>query len=125
MDEQQYTPPSNTMPEQTPPPTPVESPDKKSSPVGSIVGAIIVIIVIIFGGLYFWGAQLEKDSGYNDSELPFLLGDEGFEADGIPPVSTSDEVFDIEADISATNLEDFEAQLDADLLDLEAELDQL
>lgn len=102
------------------PVSPVMDGGKKSS-VGSIVGAVIVIVILIFGGLYFWGAQLEKEQLYED-ELPFLLGDEeeGSTA-GIPLTSTSDEISSIEADVSATDLEQFESQIDEDMAAIETQ----
>jgi len=114
MDQQQYTTPSPAV---TPPPA-AEVPKKSS--LGSIVGAVIVIIILIFGGLYFWGAQLEKQQVYED-ELPFLLGDEEAAA-GIPYTSSSDEVSSIEADINATDLDQFEAQVDSDMEAIETQL---
>ncbi len=108
----------------TPPTTPQMPPPieaSKKSGAGSIIGAVIIIIVIIFGGLYFWGAQLEKDQMMQE-ELPFLLGDDTLNTDGIPPVSTSDEVADIEADANATDIAQFEAQLDNDLGNVETQL---
>jgi len=117
MDQQQYTTPNPAM--NPSPIAPVVEGGKKSS-AGSIVGAIIVIIMLIFGGLYFWGAQLEKQQVYED-ELPFLLGDEE-EAAGIPYTSTSDDVSSIEADVSATNLDAFEAQVDEDMAAIETQL---
>lgn len=94
--------------------------DKKSS-FGSIVGAIIVIIVLILGGLYFWGSQLEQQQTAQE-ELPFILGDEQYVDEGLPPTSASDEVSDIEADVAATDLDKLDTALDADLNNVGSEL---
>lgn len=53
---------SGMPPTQTPPPAP-EAPapaTHSSGSIGPIVGAVIIIALLIFGGLYFWGMQLEK-----------------------------------------------------------------
>jgi hypothetical protein len=129
MDPQQNTTPEPVM---TPPQAP-EVEDKKS-PVGPIVGAIIIIVIIIFGGLYFWGSYLENQTDIYTEALPFLLGDgttedevsmvEGLmvEEGGLPPVSTSDTVSDIEDDIEAMDFDVFEEELEADLADIEVQL---
>ena len=120
MDPQSNTP-SSSVPASPQPdaqtPTPVV---RASSPIGSVVGIIIVIAVIVLGGLYFWGAQLEQEQAMMQEELPFILGDEGNESEGFPPTSSSDEVLDIEADANATDLEAFDAAIDADLANLDA-----
>lgn len=112
MDEQSNTPQYSGQP--------TEMPGKKSS-LGSVVGAIIVIIAIILGGLYFWGSQLE-DQQMLEEELPFILGDEDVENEGIPPTSSSDELSSIETDIQANNLDGLEAAIDADLENVNSEL---
>ncbi len=113
MDYQQNTPVNNleTMPE------------KKHS-VGSVVGAIIVIIVLIAGGLYLWGMQLEDQQVASD-QLPFILGDEEYVDEGLPPASNSDAVADIEADVGSTNLDQFDAALDSDMKNLDTELNSI
>lgn len=116
MDPQQNTP-NTQAPTGTTQAAPIA--EHHSSAIGSIIGAIIVIIVIVIGGLYFWGAQLERQQAMTE-ELPFLLGDEGYENEGLPPTSSSDEVADIEADVSATDLEAFEAALDSDMANMDA-----
>jgi len=82
----------------------MREPQKKSS-VGPIIGIVLVILIIVLGGLYFWGKRLAD----NGDTLPPLEEE---------PLSTSDEVSDIEADLDATDLE----SLDADAAAIEAEL---
>lgn len=97
----------------TPPIMPNEPP---TSHTRAIVGSIIVIIVLIFGGLYFWGAQLnvEKDvTQANDQSA--MIADVGV-------VSNSDQVADIDADANAADLEQFDAQIDADIANIETQL---
>lgn len=38
---------------------------------GPVVGIVIVVVLMIFGGLYFWGAQLNKV----EEPLPLIPGD--------------------------------------------------
>ncbi len=99
------------------------APEKKHS-VGSVVGAIIVIIVLIAGGLYLWGMQLEDQQAASD-QLPFILGDEAYVDEGLPPTSKSDAVADIEADATATDLKQFDAALNTDMKNLDVELKKL
>ena len=47
-------------------------PDRAGKPGnGAIIGVIIIVMLLIFGALYFWGAQLNRDEG----TLPFIPGD--------------------------------------------------
>lgn len=41
------------------------------SGAGPIVGVVIVVILLVFGGLYFWGAQLNQE----EETLPLIPGD--------------------------------------------------
>ena len=61
-------------PTTTPPlnPNQPQTPQKKTG-VGPMIGTIIIVILLIFGGLYFWGAQLNKEK--NQDQLPFIPGD--------------------------------------------------
>ena len=89
--------------------------ENKSS-IGSIIGTIIVIAIIILGGLYFWGkrideARLQKDlvSGENTQ----VEADENMEANTIKSVNSSDDYSSIEADLNSTNLDNLDAELQA------------
>lgn len=48
-------------------------PPKKEGP-GPIIGVIVIVILLIFGGLYFWGAQLNEAN--SPDQLPFIPGTE-------------------------------------------------
>jgi hypothetical protein len=100
------------------PPQPQE-PQKSS--IGPLAGAVIVILLLVAGGLYFWGAQLNKQ----EEALPFipsndtmLQEDASVTSDtraGLPEQSASDDISAIEADANAINLTEFEAQNTAEL----------
>ena len=113
----------NTQPAMNPQPatSPVSSigTSEKKTSVGSIVGIVIIVVILIFGGLYFWGAQLEKEQMMQD-ELPFILGDD--ETGELPTTSGSDEVSALEQDIDTTNMDAIEAQLDTDLGNIENQM---
>jgi hypothetical protein len=81
---------------------------------GAIVGSAIVIIILILGILYFWGAQLEKNDMQADDSS-------SMSADA-NTVSDSDQVADIEADVNAADLGQFDAQIDADMANIETQL---
>lgn len=95
-------------------------PEKK--PVGPIAGAIIVIILLVAGGLYFWGAQLNK---MDTNNAPYIPSDEmmmeeptTLESDasaGLPPQSDSDDTASIEADFNAMNMQQMESENEAEL----------
>lgn len=38
---------------------------------GAIIGVIIIVFMLALGGLYFWGAQLNRQA----QPLPFIPGD--------------------------------------------------
>lgn len=113
--------PEGVPPVQTSPHTPeaTTSAAESSGSIGPIVGAVIIIALLIFGGLYFWGMQLEKEP----ETLPMILGDEA-QADAAPvqeneDLSASDEPATIEADADDAYLNQLEANLDADLRAIE------
>lgn len=115
-------PPSNPTPSpilsgnQMPPPIP--EPHKSS--IGPIAGAVIVILLLIAGGLYFWGAQLNKQQ----EPLPYIPSNDvpedavnttGDTDAGLPPQSSSDDVSAIEADMNAMDMTQFESQNSAEM----------
>ncbi len=79
---------------------------QKKSSVGAIIGIVIIIIVLAIGGLYFWGAELNNDANPLENQE-------------IQPLSASDTVQDISADLSATLIGDIDTELGA----IETELD--
>lgn len=106
--------------EQAPNTSPVTpTPAPKPSSAGPIIGAIIVIIVLGLGALYFWGARLNERA---PDDLPLIPGDETAEESWMPPSSNSDEAEAIQAELEATNMSDFEAQMNADLNATESSL---
>lgn len=62
-------------PSQTPPTPELLSGPKKKEPVGPLVGIIIIIAVVALGGLYFWGAQLNREQ--QEQPLPFIPPESG------------------------------------------------
>lgn len=100
-----------------------EMPQEQNTPQGStlgpVVGTIIIVAVLVIGGLYYWGAQLNKQAIVDET----LTGEEiaaevdtSTEALGVQ--GTSDEVTAIEDDLDLTDLSD----LDAELGNIDAEL---
>lgn len=96
-----------------------QEPHKSS--VGPIAGAVIVILLLVAGGLYFWGAQLNKQ----EEVLPFIPSNDttqdesatvtGDTSAGLPAQSSSDDVSSIEADANAMNMSQFESQNSAEM----------
>lgn len=77
---------------------PMQEAPKKS--VGPLVGIIIIIIVLVIGALYFWGMQTVKNESF--PEIP-----------AVAPLSASDELQDISADLSATVIDGVDSDLRA------------
>jgi len=107
-----------STPVQTPPPAPRSS-------IGPVAGAVIVILLLAAGGLYFWGAKLNQQA----AETPYIPGDENVmpssadsdTSSGLPPQSSSDDVSSIEADFNAMNINQMDAQTQADLSNLDSQ----
>ena len=99
---------------------------------------LIVIAIVLIGAYFMFSNDSNKETLSIEDDLAALeltdeekqaLADEGIELpsdsdpliDELQQVSSSDEVSDIEADLSATNLDDLDAALDGidnDLLGL-------
>jgi len=100
---------SNDPSQQNNPPT------KPSGSVGPLVGAATVVVLLIVGGLYLWGAQLNKQGELNEENVF-----DTSQNDSIAPAS--DEPGQIESDLESFSSAEFEAQLEADLQALESDL---
>ncbi len=80
---------------------------------GPLFGIIIIIIVLIAGGLYLWFAEVEETNSENE-QLPTIQPSDGTDAvvDQLESQSVSDEIDAIEEDLSATDLDNIDAELD-------------
>jgi len=117
--------PLNTSPiasgSQMPPMSPMSPEPQHKSSIGPIAGAIIVILLLIAGGLYFWGAQLNKQEdvpSFIPSQEDMVQQEATLTGDadaGFPAQSSSDDVSSIEADANAMNMNQFESQNSAEL----------
>ena len=96
---------------------------------GLIIGVLITILAVIFIGLYTWsyllheeaiapGPTIERPTAAENNEPESTTAEAKTEVLNI--VSTSDELYAIEADLNATAIGDIEADLQA----VEAELGQ-
>lgn len=98
------------------PPVPHE--DVRKPGIGPVAGTAIIILLLIAGGLYFWGAKLNKEAIENPP--PFIPSNDELRVQtdanvGLPPQSASDEAAAIEADLDAINLEAIDAENNAEL----------
>jgi uncharacterized protein HemX len=92
-------------------------------PVGPIIGIAIIVVILIFGGLYYWGAQISKQDANVEQESLTTEQIENQEDQIIEQLqiqNTSDNVADIEADLNATDLENIDQDLEN--IDLEFSL---
>lgn len=106
------------------PPKPFETPaEEHHSSAGPIIGSVIIVLIIVLGGLYLYGDKL----GIPQSDTP--IEEESISADQISAqadITTenllaqgkTDAIDEIEADLSATDLN----ALDAELANISAEL---
>jgi len=92
--------------------------EKTTGSVGPMFGIVIIIALLIFGGLYFWGASL-SGNGYDN--LPLILGDRDSGGTSQTGGGNSTNPESIENDFNDTDVAGLEAQLEADLSDLENE----
>lgn len=82
-----------------------------SSSKGPVVGIVIVVALLVIGALYFWGARLNEQQ----TPTPYIPGDTAApEQAWLPPENTSDEAAAIEADLTATDMNSFDASMKAD-----------
>ena len=90
---------------------------EKSPGIGPWIGAVVVVIILLVGGLYFWGAQLNKQTA--EDELPL---DDFAPLELETTTNDSTNPVDIEADLNNFDVDAFEAELDAELEALDVEL---
>lgn len=95
----------------TPPGSQAPLPPSPKGAIGPLVGTAIIIVLLVAGGLYFWGAKLNQNASMNNAP-PVILGDDSA---GLPPTSSSDAVAAIEADVSATDVDRLDAEIEADM----------
>jgi hypothetical protein len=112
--------------------SPMPEPQETGKSYGPIVGIIIVVILLILAGFYFWGESLSTNTDLgNPSDTLLINENANMEEDVVEdpvieevgtevgaPLSESDEIEDIEAELDATDLDN----LDAELIDIDAEL---
>jgi len=90
----------------------------KERSIGSMVAIIIIIVIIIIGGLYFWGKTINDIGINNVPTADDILKQPDETINDLNMQGTSDELTDIEADLSATDLEG----LDVEFGEIDAEL---
>jgi len=83
-----------------------------------VIVVVVAIIIVVLALMYMWGARVQESMNTPIEELPTLPASDE-QVENLKQVSTSDELEDIERDIDATELDN----LDADLTELEAEID--
>ncbi len=87
--------------------------------MGALVGTLIVLAVLVLGGVYFF----LNNQMIEPQMPPVILGDTTpVSTQTDPTPSSSDALSDINADIDATDLDQLDAQIDADLQAIEMNL---
>lgn len=112
---------------QMPPQPPIAEPETERSGMGPIAGAVIVIALLVTGGLYFYGAKLNREAAMNNSYIPSDLqniqmedGTTQMEAPGdatvgLPTQSSTDDAAAIEAEFNAMDINAIESSNEAEL----------
>lgn len=83
---------------------------KKS--VGPIIGIAIILVIIIFGGLYYWGGQIDNKGGQENITPEEILEQKDETLKTLETQSSSDEIKDIEADLDLTKIEGLDKELE-------------
>lgn len=97
--------------------------NNEKKPIGPVIGIAVIVVIIIFGGLYYWGSKLNTNESViiDPTDAPTaeeIINQEDTVLEQLQTQSSSDEIKDIEADLSLTDLEN----LDAGLENIDAEL---
>ena len=89
--------------------------EKRSKSIGSIIGLAIIIVILIFGGLYYWGAQINKQQTQEqlDNTTAEMIENQLDTAlEQLQAQNESDEIADIEVDLNDTALEGLDQELE-------------
>ena len=95
---------------------PVEMEHKAST--GPAIGIAIIVALLAVGGYYFWSTQLPQNTSEVTPSDTLNKTAETWQA----PQGTSDTATDIQAEVDATDMAAFEAQMDADMAAVSAAL---
>lgn len=89
-------------------------PVKKPMSVGPIVGIAIIVLLVIIGGLYFWGQQAKRQAAMDAArmEAETIMNQEDNKRDRLETQGSSDAASAIEADLSATDLNNLDAEME-------------
>ncbi|HEY4487109.1 MAG TPA: hypothetical protein VJB70_05295 [Candidatus Paceibacterota bacterium] len=90
--------------------------ENNQNSIGPIAGVVLVIAILAIGGFYFFGKELSQRTEAPSAEEILSAPDQALQ--NLQTQGTSDEVTAIEADLTSTNLEN----LDAELNTIETEL---
>ncbi|OGD67515.1 hypothetical protein A2Z61_00870 [Candidatus Campbellbacteria bacterium RIFCSPLOWO2_02_35_12] len=89
--------------------------EERSKSIGSIIGLAIIIVILIFGGLYYWGAQINKQQTQEqlDNTTAEMIENQPDAAlEQLQAQNESDEISDIEIDLNDTVLEGLDQELE-------------
>jgi len=103
----QNTPTEDATPRTPTPPTP-----ENTNGIGPLIGTGIVVVLLIFGGLYVWGTTMHSESAESADAV----------YDEVDITTQQDEPDAIESSLDAFDTASFEAELEAQLQAIEAEL---
>ncbi|PIT96793.1 hypothetical protein COT82_01230 [Candidatus Campbellbacteria bacterium CG10_big_fil_rev_8_21_14_0_10_35_52] len=88
---------------------------ERSKSIGPIIGLAIIIVILIFGGLYYWGSQINKQQTQKqlDNVTAEMIENQKDNAlEQLQAQSKSDEITDIEIDLNDTVLEGLDQELE-------------
>jgi len=103
-------------PQPEPAPATMPEPPTSEKSYGPLVGIIVIVIILILAGFYFWGGSLADRA--EEAPLQDNTEEVSKTTEVGAPLSESDEIGDLEAELNGTDLDN----LDAELEDIDAEL---
>lgn len=89
------------------------------TPKNLIIVVVVAVIIVVLALMYLWGSTVPTEMPEPDAETPTELSVTDDQTETLKVVSPSDEIEQIENDLSATELDSIDAELGA----FEAELD--
>ena len=85
--------------------------ENNQNSIGPIAGVVLVIAILAIGGFYFFGKEVSERA--ETPSVEEILGAPDQALQSLQAQGTSDEVTAIEADLTGTNLENLDAELNA------------
>lgn len=103
-------------------PAGVEPAAHKSHTLAIVIGVLVILAALVLGGLYLWGAMLDRQQANEAMVEEETNADAMIENENMAPAASApnDDLSTLEADVESTDLDAMEAELDAIDAEIEA-----